>query len=508
MTERAVPDLAQGEPAALGEPALETHALHTDAEALHGARNSRVIWLLLASAFVVILNETIMAVAIPHLVTDLHITISAAQWLTTAFMLTMAVVIPITGFLLQRFATRPIFIAAMSLFSTGTLIAALAPGFEVLLFARVVQASGTAIMMPLLMTTLMTLVAAADRGRFMGRVSTVISVAPAIGPTISGLILSYLSWRYMFWLVLPIALTMLIIGIRRVENVSEPRVIPIDVFSVILSAFGFGGLVYGLSLVGGVVSGLENPAAMWISLGVGAVGIGAFIWRQLRLQRRDRALLDLRTFHSSNFAISVGLMVVMMAALFGTIILLPIYLQNVLHLEPLLTGLLLLPGGLIMGLLGPTVGRLFDRFGPRPLLVPGSILVSVVLWSLTMVTEQTSPWLLLAAHVALSIALAFMFTPLFTAALGSVEPRFYSHGSAIVGTVQQVAGAAGTALFVTVMAAGTASMAVAGASAEAAQASGIRSAFLVGAILSLTAIVGAFFVRKPADMMEGAPAAH
>ncbi|MFD4420791.1 DHA2 family efflux MFS transporter permease subunit [Agromyces sp. NPDC058484] len=506
MTERAVPDLTHGEPAAPGAPLPHDHAHHSDAEALHGARNSRVIWLLLASAFVVILNETIMGVAIPHLVTDLDITISAAQWLTTAFMLTMAVVIPITGFLLQRFATRPIFIAAMGLFSTGTLIAALAPGFEILLLARIVQATGTAIMMPLLMTTLMTLVAAADRGRFMGRVSTVISVAPAIGPTISGLILSFLSWRFMFVLVLPIAVAMLVIGIRRVENVSEPRVIPIDVTSVLLSAFGFGGLVYGLSLVGGVVGGLENPAAMWISLGVGVAGIGAFIWRQLRLQRRDRALLDLRTFRSANFAVSVGLMMVMMAALFGTIILLPIYLQNVLHLEPVFTGLLLLPGGLIMGLFGPTVGRLFDRFGPRPLLVPGSILVSAVLWSLTLVTEQTSVWLLLAAHVALSIALAFMFTPLFTSALGSVEPRFYSHGSAIVGTVQQVSGAAGTALFVTVLAAGTAALAANGATSEVAQAAGIRSAFLVGAILSVVAIVGAFFVRKPADMMAGAEA--
>lgn len=501
MTERAVPDLTQNEPIATGDAAPYQHAQHhTDAEALHGKRNSRVIWLLLASAFVVILNETIMGVAIPHLVTDLGITIEAAQWLTTAFMLTMAVVIPITGFLLQRFATRPIFIAAMSLFSAGTLIAALAPGFEVLLLARVVQASGTAIMMPLLMTTLMTLVAPADRGRFMGRVSTVISVAPAIGPTISGLILTYLSWRYMFWLVLPIALVMLIIGIRRVENVSEPRVIPIDVFSVVLSAFGFGGLVYGLSLVGGVVSGLGSPAAMWISLAVGAIGIATFILRQVLLQRRDRALLDLRTFRSRNFAISVGLMVIVMAALFGTIILLPIYLQDVLHLEPAITGLLLLPGGLLMGLLGPTVGRLFDRLGPTPLLVPGAIVVSAVLWSLTMVTETTSPWLLLVAHVALSAGLAFMFTPLFTSALGSVEPRFYSHGSAIVGTVQQVAGAAGTALFVTVMAAVTASVAATGATADAAQAAGLRTAFLVGAIISVAAVVGAFFVRKPADM--------
>nr|WP_306896697.1 DHA2 family efflux MFS transporter permease subunit [Agromyces albus] len=476
---------------------------------MHGARNNRVIWLLLAASFVVILNETIMGVAIPHLVDDLDITISAAQWLTTAFMLTMAVVIPITGFLLQRFATRPIFIAAMSLFSAGTLIAALAPGFEVLLLARVVQASGTAIMMPLLMTTLMTLVAPSDRGRLMGRVSIVISVAPAIGPTISGLILNYLSWRFMFWLVLPIALVMLIIGIRRVENVSEPRVIPIDVFSVVLSAFGFGGLIYGLSLVGGEVSGTSTGSApMWVALAIGLGGIAAFIVRQRALQRSERALLDLRTFRSTNFAVSVALMVVMMAALFGTIILLPIYLQNVLHLEPIVTGLLLLPGGLTMGLLGPVVGRLFDRFGPTPLIVPGSIAVSAVLWSLTMVTEQTSPWMLLMAHVVLSAGLAFMFTPLFTSALGSVEPRLYSHGSAIVGTVQQVAGAAGTALFITVLAAVTATVATTGVSSEMAEVAGIRAAFLVGAILSITAVVGAFFVRKPADMMEGAPAAH
>lgn len=520
MTERALPDLEPPGIADRGVPGdgiLDSPADAAAQDAVviahqpdHGARNNRVIWLLLGATFVVFLNETIMGVAIPHLVTDLDITLSQAQWLTTAFMLTMAVVIPITGFLLQRIATRPIFITAMSLFSAGTLLAALAPGFEVLLLARVVQATGTAIMMPLLMTTLMTLVAPSDRGRFMGRVSIVMSVAPAIGPTISGLILSFLSWRYMFWLVLPIALAMLVIGIRRVENVSEPRALPIDVFSVILSAFGFGGFVYGLSLVGGVVSGRSaaDAPSMWIALAVGVLGIVAFIGRQLMLQRRDRALLDLRTFRSRNFSVSVALMVVMMAALFGTIILLPIYLQNVLGLDPLATGLLLLPGGLIMGLFGPTVGRLYDRLGPTPLLVPGSIVVSMVLWSLTMVTEYTPPWMILIAHVVMSTALAFMFTPLFTSALGSVEPRLYSHGSAIVGTVQQVAGAAGTALFITVMTARTATETAAGSAALAAEAAGIRTAFLVGAILSISAIVGAFFVRRPADMMQGAPVEH
>jgi DHA2 family lincomycin resistance protein-like MFS transporter len=469
----------------------------------HSARNRRVIWLLLAAAFVVILNETIMSVALRELMIDLDIEARAAQWLTTAFMLTMAVVIPITGFLLQRFNTRPVFIAAMSLFSAGTLMAALAPGFEVLLAARVVQASGTAIMMPLLMTTLMTLVPAAERGKTMGNVSIVISVAPAIGPTISGLILNTLSWRWMFWLVLPIALGMLLIGIRRVQNVTEPRRVPIDVWSVVLSAFGFGGLIYGLSNIGtGSQPGDDGQAAampMWIALGVGVLGLAAFVLRQLLLQRTDRALLDLRTFLSPVFTVSIAMMAVMMLALFGTIILLPIYMQQVLGLEPVQIGLLLLPGGLLMGLLAPFVGRLYDRFGAAVLLVPGSVIVSGVLWMLTIVTEHTSPLMLLGAHLTLSAGLALVFTPLFTSALGAVRPHLYSHGSAIVGTIQQVAGAAGTALFITIMSTQSAQLVAGGSATGPAAASGVRAAFLAGAIISVLSVVAAFFVRKPVD---------
>jgi DHA2 family lincomycin resistance protein-like MFS transporter len=493
----------------------EREALLRPTEPDHTARNVRVIALMLAATFVVILNETIMGVALRELMLDLDISARAAQWLTTAFLLTMAIVIPITGFLLQRFHTRPIFITAMSLFSAGTLLAALAPNFEVLLGARVVQASGTAIMIPLLMTTIMTLVPVAQRGRTMGNVSIVISVAPAIGPTVSGIILNALSWRWMFWIVLPIALVMLVIGIRRVENVTEPKRVPLDVVSVILSAFGFGGLIYGLSRIG--ESGPENATAaeqatatlpMWIALGVGAIGLASFIARQLRLQRHGRALLDLRTFRSANFSISIGVMVVSMAALFGTIILLPIYMQQVLGLEPVQTGLLLLPGGLLMGLLAPFVGRLYDRFGPKPLLIPGSIVVSAALWALAMVGESTSPFYLLGAHLLLSLGLAFLFTPLFTSALGSVQPDLYAHASATVGTVQQVAGAAGTALFVTIMSTTSAALTSTGVADLAAAAGGIRSAFLVGAFVSLLAIAGAIFVRKPADAPAGVPAGH
>jgi DHA2 family lincomycin resistance protein-like MFS transporter len=196
--------------------------------------------------------------------------------------------------------------------------------------------------------------------------------------------------------------------------------------------------------------------------------------------------------------VAIVLMAVSMAALLGTVILLPIFMQQVLGLDPLYIGLLLLPGGLIMGLLAPLVGRLYDRFGARRLLVPGAVLMSAALWMLAFVSAHTSPWYLLAAHIVLSVGLAFLFTPLFTAGLGAVPERFYSHGSAIIGTIQQVAGAAGTALFVAVMSVRSATLVGAGASTTDATASGIALAFMVGAVISLGAVVAAFFVRTPA----------
>ncbi|THJ67451.1 multidrug efflux MFS transporter [Arthrobacter echini] len=461
------------------------------------ARDKLVIGLLMVSAFVVILNETIMGVAIPSLVTDLGITVGGGQWLTTAFLLTMAVVIPVTGFLLQRFNTRPVFITAMTLFSIGTLIAALAPGFGVLVAARVVQASGTAIMMPLLMTTVLNLVPRTSRGRIMGNISIVISVAPALGPTISGAILSTLDWRWMFWLVLPIALLMLALGALKMQNVTTPRASAIDVVSVILSALAFGGIVYGLSQLGEASAGSAVPP--WLPLVIGVVGLGLFVWRQLRLQRRDAALLDLRVFASANFTISIVAIAIAMMALFGTIILLPIYVQNVLGMTPFVSGLILLPGGLTMGLLGPVVGRIYDRRGPRVLLVPGTLVVSAVFWSLTQVTETTPLMLVVVAHVFLSIGLALIFTPLLTSALGSVKPKLYSHGSAVFGTAQQLAGAAGTALFISVLTIQSTVLADEGVAAAAAMAGGVRAAFMYGAFIFLLAIVASFFVRAPQE---------
>src|SRR3954447_20956316 len=227
---------------------------------------------LVAATFVVILNETIMVNALPRLQAEFGVTERASQWLTTSFLLTMAVVIPVTGWFLQRVTTRQAFGLAMFVFCTGTLLAALAPSsmFWVLVVARVIQASGTAVMMPLLMTTLMSVVPEHDRGRVMGNVTLAMSVAPAMGPAVSGLILEYLSWRWMFGLVLPIAALIGLAGMARLKNIGEPTAGSIDVPSVIASAIGFGSLVYGLSLIGAE----HQPVSPSVLIPVGLLVVG------------------------------------------------------------------------------------------------------------------------------------------------------------------------------------------------------------------------------------------
>ena len=453
-----------------------------------------IIVTLLVATFVVILNETIMNVALQRLMVDLRVDAPTVQWLSTGFMLTMAVVIPTTGFILQRLSTRAVFMLAMGLFSGGTLLAAVAPGFEILLLARIVQAGGTAIMLPLLMTTILTLVPVARRGAVMGNVSIAISVAPAMGPTVSGAILEHFSWRFMFVFVLPIALAALAIGARYLTNIGETKKTRLDALSVVLTVPAFGGLVYGLSQIGGGQGGPGSPAV--IALAIGAAAMVAFVFRQLRLQKSSAPLLDLRAFDFRMFTVSVLLLVVAMIALFGAVILLPLYLQEIRGLKSLETGLVLLPGGLAMGLLGPFIGRIFDKVGPLPLTVTGSSLLVLSLFQFSLLEADTPVAWIIALHVGLSLGLALIFTPAFTTGLNPLPPHLYSHGSAIMSTLQQVAGAAGTALLVSIYAV---------VAANAGMVAGMHAAFLTAAAIALAAVVLSTLMRKTAAAEHAAP---
>ncbi len=457
---------------------------------------------LVAATFTVVLNETVMVNAIPRLMAEFEVPARAAQWLSTAFMLTMAVVIPVTGWFLQRVSTRVAFTVAMSVFGTGTLLCALAPTFPVLLGGRVVQAAGTAVMVPLLMTTLMTVVHERDRGRVMGNVSLAISVAPALGPALSGLILGVAGWRWLFIVVLPVVALVSVQGLRRLTDVGEIRVSSVDWTSVVLSALGFGGLVYGLSRIGEQQSGAV-PAPVWVVGGL-AVVVG-FVMRQRRLARRSEPLLDLRTLTHRTYAVSLTLQSVGFLTMLGAMIMLPLYLQDLRGLTPLQTGLLVAPGGLAMGLLGPVVGRVFDRVGARPLVVPGSVGVLAALTVLSRIGETTPYALILGAQVLLMVGLAALFTPAFTLGLGALPPHLYSHGSSLLGTAQQVSAAVGTALTVTVLSWRSAQLTAGGASEAAAYVGGVRAAFGISAVLAVGVVVLATMLpnRLPEGTVPG-----
>nr|WP_281270217.1 MDR family MFS transporter [Corynebacterium alimapuense] len=453
-----------------------------------------ILIVLIASALVMFLNETILSVALPTIMVDFDIPASTAQWLTTGFMLTMAVVIPTTGWVLQRFSTKSVFTVALASFLVGTIVAAAAPVFEVLLLGRIVQAFGTALIMPLLLTVAMTVVPGNRRGSVMGLISIVMSVAPALGPTISGLILNSLSWHWLFWLVVPLVILALGVGSFFIGNIGETAKVPLDPTSVVLATAAFGGLVFALSSIG------TDPTMAAVIGPIAVISLAVFVIRQLRL---EDPLLDLHPFGIRNYTLSVLLALLVMGTLLGVVMVFPIYLQTAIGLSALGTGLLVMPGGLLQGVLAPFIGRLYDSVGPRPLVVPGAVMLAASVWWMTLLDVDSSIGLIISMYLIFSLSLAFLMTPLMTTALGSLPRSLYGHGSAILNTLQQLAGAAGTAVLITALSVGTQQSLDQGIGIEQATADGAHTAFLIAGVLAvLVLVISPLITKVPRDYRE------
>lgn len=440
-----------------------------------------IIGALALAAFLMILNETVLSVALPAIMADLSVSAADGQWLTTGFLLTMSVVIPTTGYLLQRFSTRGLFIFALASFLVGTTLAIFAASFAILLTARIIQALGTAIVLPLLMTTTLTLVPLHKRGAIMGLNSIVISVGPAIGPTISGAIVNAFTWHYIFILMAPLAAIILVLGIIFIKLPSRARKVPLDNFSVVLSALAFGLLVYGIS---SLEHASDNPILSFSCFVIGLLALVLFIKRQVRLTREGKELLNLTPFKARTFTFSVLMIMIAMGTLLGTIVMIPIILESGAGFSTLAIGMMLLPGGLAQAVVAPIFGRVYDRFGPRPVLVPGAAMLALGQWMYVTVDSDTALWVFMINHMVFSVGLALLMTGLMSSALATVEPRLYGHGSAIFNTGQQLGGAIGTTIFVTVMSLLADSKLEKGSDLAHALFSGAHAAFIVGAILA------------------------
>ncbi|MBF4567208.1 DHA2 family efflux MFS transporter permease subunit [Plantibacter sp. VKM Ac-2880] len=454
-----------------------------------------VIGLLMGSTFLVLLNEMLLGVALPTLITDLGITPSTGQWLTTGYLLTLAVLIPATGYVMRRFHLRTIFLTALTLFIIGTAIAAVAPGFGILLAGRIIQAAGTAVFVPLLMTTAMRLVPESRRGSIMALVTAVPALAPALGPGISGLVLSFLPWRWLFILVLPLAAIALVLGAIKLKNITTPEPATLDVLSLLLSALGFGSLIFGLASIGESASGhaLLPPA---LPIVIGIIGVAAFAYRQITLRRRGGdPFLDMRIFRTSSFVVPLLIMVFIGLNAFGIGLVLPLVLTGTLGLDTLSIGLFLVPGGAVIAIVSAVGGRIYDRFGPRPLIIPGGIIWAASIWFLSTLNDTHSVWIYLATYLVVSASQAMMWAPITTLALSSLRAELYPYGSAAFTTAQQLAGAAGGAILVSAYTIG-ANAAHVGSLSVAQTVDAGHAAFTTAFFVALAAVLGTFFLVK------------
>lgn len=404
-----------------------------------------ILFIMILGAFLATLNQTIMSVATPELMIDFNISATTAQWLTTGYMLVNGILIPMTAYFMQRFTTRQLFQSSMWIFLAGTIVSALATNFPVLLTGRMIQAAGAGIIMPLLMNVILTLFPPEKRGAAMGMVGFAIIFAPAIGPTLAGYIMENYEWEMMFYGMIPLAVLVIICGHIYLKNVSEQIAAKIDILSVILSTLAFGTLLYGFSRAGSAGWSSNEVLASFF---VGMISLGLFTWRQLI---SHNPLLDLRVFKYNMFSLTTIINISVTMVMYADMMLLPLYLQSARGYTAIESGLLLLPGALVMGFLMPVTGKLFDRYGAKWLSIIGLIITIATTVGFINLTDSTSYTYLVLMSTGRRIGMALLLMPIQTAGLNQLPSSLNAHGTAISNTIRQVAGAVGTSLLVTVM---------------------------------------------------------
>ena len=404
-----------------------------------------MIAILFVGAFVAFLNNTLLNVALPTISVEFDVTPATVQWLTTGYMLVNGILIPASAFFVQKFTNRKLYITAMAFFTVGTLIAAVAPEFWVLLVARMIQAAGSAMMMPLLMNVLLTAFPIERRGAAMGMFGLVMIMAPAIGPTLSGLIIEHYDWRVLFQLVLPFAVIVLVLAIFKLRNITPNTDVKLDVTSLAFSSIGFGGLLYGFSSAG--EKGWDAPI-VYGTIILGFVSLILFVVRQLKL---EEPMLDVRIYKYPMFALASVISVVVSAAMFSGMILTPFYVQMIRGISPFHSGLLMLPGAILMGIMSPITGRLFDKYGARTLAAIGLTITTIATYLMSNLDMESGYFYIMAVYTIRMFGMSMVMMPIMTNGLNQLPMNKNPHGTALNNTLQQVSGAIGSAIFLTIM---------------------------------------------------------
>lgn len=448
---------------------------------------------LLVAGFVGLFSETALNIAFVELSQIFKIDPTTVQWLATGYFLTLGILVPVSGILMQKFTTRQMFITSVVLLLVGTILAAVAPVFGVLLVGRVIQAAGLAINLPLTQNVIFTIFPPNRRGAAMGVMGLVMLAGPSLGPTVAGLILDTLSWHWIFWVTVPFLLFSFIFGLIFLPNVNEIRKVSIDALSVILSTIGFGGIVYGFS-----VSGVEGWTSVTV-LGAIIVGVLAIILFAIRQTKMEMPMMNLKAFRYPLFVLGVLMSFITFFNMLSMLVILPMYMQMALVIAAFTTGLILLPGSLLNCILAPIIGQLFDKYGPRAVITPGTVLVALGYVSYTQFSTDTALWVIVVSFIVMMLGIGAVLASVQTNTLNSLPRQFYPDGIAITQTIQQVAGAIGIAVMVSLLAAKQNSYmeTVANMPTEAA-AAGSSLVFTISLLLAVINIILSLFLKKPA----------
>lgn len=405
---------------------------------------SWLVLTLLVGTFSTFITQTLLTTAFPTLMSYFHISATSVQWLTTGFMLIMGIMIPISAWMLTRINSKILYLAAMVIFGIGTILSYLSVSFPMLLVARMIQAMGVGISAPVFQTIMSSVYPPEKRGAAMGTAGIVIGLAPAIGPTLSGWIIDNYNWRALFLFIMPINLLVIIVSFFTLRKVLPTSKQPIDWWSVLISTIGFGSMLYGFSSVG--ESGWGDPVVI-ATLIIGIIFIALFVWRQLHM---DQPLLELRVFAIPAFTLSSILTALAYMSMMGIEMILPMYIQTVLGHSAMDSGLILLPGAIMMGIMSPITGRIFDHIGARRLAMTGMLLLTMGTAFFLSISATTPILWIIVVYAIRMFGLTMVTMPVTTTGINSLPFNLISHGTAANNTLRQVAASMGTAVLISV----------------------------------------------------------
>ncbi len=408
----------------------------------------RIVVVLIAGATIAVLNQTLLSPAYPSIMADLAVDASTVQWLTSGYSLMEAIIIPLSAYLVGRFPTRRLFIFGLSLFAIGSLAAALAPVFGILLLGRVLQAAACGVVMPMVFTVVLIIFPREKRGQAMGIVSLIIGFAPAVGPSISGLLVDSIGWRALFVAVFVLAAIIVVCACLFLKSYGEFEPTTFDVPSVLLCLFGLLTLLYGLA----TITKSTNSALCIALIVVGIVLLALFVRRQLKL---DVPLLNVTVLKTRNYRTAVIIVAMLQAALVGIGVLLPIYLQNLMGISALGTGLIMLPGAVLGAIFGYVAGNMFDKLGARKVIIPAAVVAAIGGCGLVGFQLDSSLVYIILVYTLLGIGMQAIMTPLNTWGLNSLDNRVIQHANSLQNTTNQVGASLGTAILVSLSATST-----------------------------------------------------